>query len=78
MELYQAPPSRVQIQKTGHKWLEMNEFTNQSDTSVNTGSKVLSKTGNSNFLLFKGHLCYKIITSQDLISEAQVKNFFAL
>ena len=52
MGLYQAPPSGVQIQKTGQKLLEMNEFTNQSDTSVNTGSKVLSKAGNSNFLLF--------------------------
>ena len=27
------------------------------------------------YLLFEGYLCYKMITSQNLISEAQVKNF---
>ena len=27
---------------------------------------------------FKGHLCYKTITSQNVLYEAQVKNFFIL
>ena len=28
--------------------------------------------------LFKGHLYYKTMTSQNVLSEAQVKNFFIL
>ena len=30
----------------------------------------------ANIFFFKGYLCYKIITSQSVSSEAQVKNFF--
>ena len=28
--------------------------------------------------VIKGYLCYKMITSQDVLSEAQVKNFLFL
>ena len=49
--IYQAPPGAVQIQMTGHKLLEINEFTNHCDTNVNTGSKVFRKAGNLNFFL---------------------------
>ena len=74
--IYQAPPGAVQIQMTGHKLLEINEFTNHCDTNVNTGSKVFRKAGNLNFfyyLLFKGYLYYKTITSKNLSPEAQVR-----
>ena len=37
----------------------------------------LDKCGYSGFgIPFKGYLCYKTITSQNVSSEAQVKNFF--
>ena len=35
-------------------------------------------TGNltTNLLFFKGYLCYKMTTSQNVPSKAQIKNFF--
>ena len=48
----QAPPGAVQIQMTGQKLLEINEFTNHNDASVNTGSKVFRKAGNLIFFFF--------------------------
>ena len=48
--VFQAPPGAVQIQMTGQKLLEINEFTNHNDTSVNTGSKVFREAGNLIFL----------------------------
>ena len=46
--VYQAPLGIVQIEMTGQKLLEINEFTNHNDTNVNIGSKVLRKAANLN------------------------------
>ena len=60
----------------GQKLLEINELTIH-DMNVYTGSKAFCKAGNMIFfyLFFKGYLSYKMITSQNLSSEAQVKIF---
>ena len=38
--------------------------------------RLVSDLDNSLLFSFKGHLCFKTITSQNVLSEAQFKNFF--
>ena len=44
-------------------------------TKVTKYGSVLSRTGTVMYKI-KGYLCYKMITSQNVSSEAKVKNFF--
>ena len=57
--VYQAPQGAVQIQITGQKLLEINEFTNHIDANVNTGSKVFRKAGNLIFFIY----CLKVTSA---------------
>ena len=40
--------------------------------------QVITCTGNETDILIKGYPCYKMITSQNVLPEALVKNFFIL
>ena len=58
--VYQATPGAVQIQMTGQRLLEINEFPNQNDANFNIRSKVFCKAGNLNFFII---YCLKVTSA---------------
>ena len=63
--------SQKNIKEHHLNWLQ---FFDHQYRIVIVGSSGSGKTNS----LGKGYLCYKAITSQNVSSEAQVKNFFVL